>query len=212
MQFLIDVDTKEVEELLKTFPMRAKKALADGLDHATRSFLAKFYAERLRGRPGITARRGGIFHRFRRVVMVKGKKVFLRQQGKVSESVRAIAQSATEPMDMSVEMYTESKVAGIHERGGLISGGRSMPIPLNEEARDLIRNRVGITSLDMIPINGRVYLGRKQPGERPELLFILKKGVRIPPRLGFYRTWGAHSSRRQQIMDQSLESALDKAV
>ena len=90
----IKSDFKEkLQPTLKNIPYRAKLALADGLDHATRSFYNLFFKSRLQGPPGIHHSHGGIFHRFRRIVNVNGKKVFLRQQASQSESVRAIAKS-----------------------------------------------------------------------------------------------------------------------
>ncbi len=210
MDIEVEVNTKDIETVFKVFPMRYRKALADGMDHATRSFFAKFYQERLQGPPGIRHTRGGIFHRFRRTVMVNGKRVFLRQQAGQRESTSAIVKSSKDPMNMTVEMYTQSQAAGIHERGGMITSRRAMPIPLNSSARGMLKSNISLNDLDVMKIKGKVFLGRKRKFGRPELLFILTHQVQVKPRLWFYSTWESHGSRREQIMEESLDKALEK--
>ncbi len=210
MEIEISFNTKDVETMFKVFPMRFRKALADGMDHATRSFFAKFYKERLQGPPGIRHTRGGIFHRFRRTVMVNGKRVFLRQQAGQAESTTAIAKSSKDPMNMTVEMYTQSEAAGIHERGGTITSAKAMPIPLNSLARGMLKSKISLNDLDVMKIKGKIFLGRKRKFNTPELLFVLTRGVQIKPRLGFYSTWESHEPRREQIMENALDKALEK--
>lgn len=202
-------NTKEVREGIKNMPRVLKLALADGLDHATRSFYSRLYKTRLQGPPGLRSRPRGIFHRFRRVVEVNGKKVFLRQQASRNESIRAIAKSAKDPLDMTVDLYSTSKVAGIHETGGTIRSA-GMPIPLNDKAAAMAKNKTALNDLDQMVINGKVFLGRKRKFQGPELLFIIKRAVRIKPRLHFYKTWDGLSSRRDQIMDDAWDAGVRK--
>ncbi len=206
----VEVNAGGVEKTLKVFPMRVRRAVADGMDHATRSFFSTFLEQRLSGPPGINRNPGGIFHRFRRVTTVNGRKVFLRQQATQSESVTDIAQSSTDPMNMSVEMYTKSKAAGIHETGGEVTSAKPMPVPLTPVARQMIRDDVSLTGLDAIKIGEKVFLGRNRRFGKPELLFVLSRRVRIPARLGFYGTWDKHATRRDQIMKEALDKAAEK--
>ena len=210
MEFLVEADTSNVERFMRELPPRCRAAMADGMDHATRSFFSKFYKERLQGPPGIQHTHGGIFHRFRRAVMVNGKMVFLRQQARQSQSASIIAQSSKDPMNMSVDMYTQSDVAGMHERGGTISSGKAMPVPLNQSAREMLKNKVSLHDLRVFKINGKVFLGQKRTAGKPELLFLLTHRVNIKPRLGFYSTWESHSGRREEIMRDALVKALEK--
>jgi hypothetical protein len=210
MEFLVETDTKNVEKFMRELPPRCRAAMADGMDHATRSFFSKFYKERLQGSPGISHTHGGIFHRFRRTVMVNGKMVFLRQQARQSEAVSIIAKSSKDPMNMSVDMYTQSDVAGMHERGGTISSAKAMPIPLNQQARDMLKSKISLDHLKVMKINGKVFLGKKRKLGGPQILFMLTHRVHIKPRLGFYSTWDAHSSRREEIMAEALNTALGK--
>lgn len=200
-------NAKEVSETLQKVPRSMKLAIADAMDHATRSFYSRLYKTRLQGPPGLRSNRGGIFHRFRRVVDVNGKKVFLRQQASQNESVKAIAKSAKDPMNMKVELYSMSKVAGIHETGGTIRSS-GMPIPLNDKAASMAKGKSALNDLEMFTINGKVFLGLKRKFQGPELLFILKRAIRIKPRLHFYKTWDGLAGRRDQIFEDALDKAL----
>ena len=207
----IEANTENVRATIKKIPYAVKLALADGLDHGTRSFFSTFYKTRLQGPPGVRAKPGGIFHRFRRVTMVNGKAVFLRQSASQSETVRAIARSAKDPMDMKIDIYTTSKAAGMLESGGVIRSAHGMPIPLNDEAKAMKKsNPAAIDNLDFIIQNNKVFLGRKHGHRQPERLFILLHSVRINPHLGFYSTWDAHLGRFDQIMDDALDDGLSK--
>jgi|GEM_PF-3123074 len=207
----ITANTENVRAEIKKIPYSVKLALADGLDHGTRSFFSMFYKTRLQGPPGVRSTPGGIFHRFRRVTMVAGKPVFLRQSASQSETVRTIAKSAKDPMDMQIDIYTTSKAAGLLETGGVIRSAHGMPIPLNDEAKAMKKNSpASIDDLDFIIQNGKVFLGRKIKGSPPQRLFILSHSVRINPHLGFYSTWDAHLGRFNQIMDDALDDGLAK--
>lgn len=212
MRFIVKTDSAELEKNLKNAPRSVKKILADGLDHSTRSFMKTLYKERMQGEPGIKARPRGIFHRFRRVVIVKNKALFLTQSAPASRTVSAIVNSDKDPLNMSIEIFTHSKVAGIHERGGQIAATGAMPIPLSDAARTILREKsVDFKSLFPLVINGKVFLARKVTKDAaPELLFILKRGIRIRPRLGFYQTWAKHAPRREQIMDEAMQKAYEK--
>ncbi len=208
----IQANTENVRTVIKKFPYAVKLALADGLDHGTRSFFSTFYKTRLQGPPGVRATPGGIFHRFRRVTTVAGKPVFLRQSASQTETVRTIAKSAKNPMNMKIDIYTTSKAAGILETGGVIRSSHGMPIPLNDEAKAMKKsNPDAIQNLDFIVEKGKIFLGRKRGFlGQPQRLFILSHSVRINPHLGFYSTWDAHLGRFDQIMDDALDDALDK--
>ncbi len=208
----ITANTAEIKETLqKKVPYAIKLALADGLDHGTRSFLKEFYQRQLSGPPGVRSTPGGIFHRFRRIVTVNGEAVFLRQSASQSETVKAIAKSAKDPMNMKVELYTKSKAAGILETGGTISSAHGMTIPLTDEAKQMKKsNAAEIGNLDVIIQNGKVFLGHKNGRLPPERLFVLVHQVKVQARLGFYSTWDSHIGRFNQIIDEALSDGLSR--
>ncbi len=207
----ITANTKELKETLKKVPYAVKLALADGLDHGTRSFLSEFVRSRLSGPPGVKSTPGGLFHRFRRIVMVNGKAVFLRQSASQSETVKAIAKSGKTALDMRVDIYTNSKAADLLETGGTISSAHGMTIPLTDEAKQMKKSDpVAANDLDVIIQNGKVFLGRKQGRLPPERLFILLHQVKVQARLGFYSTWDSHMGRFDQIMNEALDDGLSR--
>lgn len=208
----IDIDPKQINDVAKKYPMRVRREIADGLDHSSRSFLNKLLRERLQGPPGIKARPRGIFHRFRRITLVNGKKArFLRTGGGQSETVSNIAKSSRDIFNLSVEIYTKSKVAGIFERGGTIRSQKPMPIPLNEMARQMMRDKQSLKALKPALINGKMFLIRDNGTDRPQFLFILKRSTKpIRARLGFYSTFRNHAARHSEIMNEAFVRAMDK--
>ncbi len=215
MKVEIKIDRGKVDKVILRMPMRCRKAVADGLDHASRSFMNELWKKRMQGPPGIKANPQGIFHRFRRVTMVDGKATFLRVRGSQSDTVSDIAHSSKNVFDMKVEVYSKSKVAGKLERGGIIQSGRSMSIPLNAKAKEMMTQVGPKTNLkavfpDLKPviINGKFFLARKQAFKKLQLLFILRKRVKVPARLGFFDTWNEHAPRREQIIDEAFQKAM----
>ncbi len=205
------VNYPSLQELVLHLPQRVKREIADGLDHATRSFLAYFFKNRLQGRPGVKAKQGGLFHRFRRVTYINGKRVFLRTQAYRNESISRISKSLKDPLNMKIEMFSESKVVGIHERGGVVSGhGSAMPIPLNEKARAMSPKMRNSSGLEVMEIGNKLFLGKKRRRGKPELFFLLSKQIRIPARLGYYSSWEAHQSRQEEILEKSVSKAIEK--
>lgn len=209
---VISVNTKNMERLFANAPRVFKRELANALDHISRKFLKKFYQERLSGAPGLLAKRGGIFHRFRRVVITsKDEAKFLDIHASQSETTGAIAKATKNPLDMRVEIYTKSKVAGVYERGGGISAGRKMlRVPLSDEAK-------GRTSKD--PIQGLValktpkgiFLVQKIGNKKLIFHYILKHGVPITRRLGFMDTWSQMDAERMKILEDAVSEAAAKS-
>lgn len=218
MKVEIKVDRKKVDQAILRMPMRCRKAMADGLDHASRSFMNMLWEERMQGPPGIQAKPQGIFHRFRRMTIVDGKAVFLGRKNNFmsqDDSVGAIAHSSKNIFEMSVEIYSKSKVAGKLEKGGVIHSSKPMPVPLNTEAQNMMLSvgpktnlKAVFPELKPVLINGKLFLARKESFRRQKLLFILKKSVNVEPRLGFYDTWIKHGRRREQIMDEAFTKAM----
>jgi hypothetical protein len=63
--------------------------------------------------------------------------------------------------------------------------------------------------------NGKMILMMRQPktaGEDEAIpLFILKRAITIRPRLRFYDTWERMEGYRRDILNKSVDKALDKA-
>lgn len=59
------IDTSDLRDGVEALFRELPPDMVDSLDHAKRKFFKTWRSERLRGRPGIKGRRGGIFIRFK---------------------------------------------------------------------------------------------------------------------------------------------------
>ena len=80
----VEINSTKLQIALRVFPQQLKFELADAMDHISRSFFKKFYAQRLSGPPGITARAHGIFHRFQR--RLEGEKIGISNRSTTTAS------------------------------------------------------------------------------------------------------------------------------
>ncbi len=213
----VEINTAKVEKLLRVFPQELKYELADGMDHVSRSFFKTFYKRRLSGPPGIRARPQGLFHWFKR--RLDGQRIDISNRSMTTKRTGEILEgSSSSPLDMSFLIYTASKAAGIHERGGTISPGGMMPIPLSSQGQMFresgflkenykLKNMRG--KLVPIRIRGNLYLAQvNRTRHTIKPYFILLNKVVIKPRLGFYNTWNSQQSDRIMILNKSIDKAL----
>lgn len=202
MDIALELNTNQLLRAYHLVPQRLADELRDGLDHAGRKFLKEFRARRLQGPPGIKARTRGIFTHFHR------NNVFMR--GK-------------QTLDSYVEIYTDSKIAKLHEEGGTVKdpAGGKIAVPLSARTEmftgtGALRKRYkDIGSLrNVFPknINGKIFLVRsKKKDNSITPLYVLKRNVRIRPQLGFYATFDAVAPELYKILNKSFDRALDRA-
>ena len=215
----VEINSTKLQIALRVFPQQLKFELADAMDHISRSFFKKFYAQRLSGPPGITARAHGIFHRFQR--RLEGEKIGISNRSTTTaRTAHIMADSSISPLDMKLEVYTNSKAAGIHERGGTITSGGYMPIPLSSQTQMfkqsgslkenyLLKNMSG--KLTLVRIRGQLYLAQVNKARHTtKLYFILKKSIRIRARLGFYASWGNMENRAITLLNKAVDNTLEK--
>lgn len=211
----IEVKAENVDKLFHLAPALMKRELANALDHISRKFLKVFYAERLSGPPGLTAKRGGIFHRFRRAVIDKsGGAKLLNVHASQSKAIGIIAKSVRNPLDMRVEIKSQSAVAMTFEYGGMITAGTGMmKIPISEEAKNLHGSyeglRGGIQGLFLLKTrSGRMFLAQKLNGKMIKLHYALKWSIPVTRKLGFYDTWDKLDTTRDDILRQAVGDAV----
>lgn len=212
MDTTLEVNTKNIEVLFKNAPRALKSELADAFDHASRKFLKTFRERRLSGRPGVMAHKGGIFHRFRRVLeLASGDVKFLDIHGKQSKTTSAIAKSFKNPLDMRVDIWTSSKVAGKYESGGDVSGGsKMMRVPMSPEAKARSADNP-IQGLEIIKTSKGLYLVEKIGKKKYIFHYVLKHSVPIRRSLGFMKTWDELDRDRQNIFNEAITNAIAKA-
>lgn len=196
----VEVDTKRLDLALRIAPRILKYELADGMDRISRGFLKRFRKERLQGPLGVRGASGrGLFGTFKRVFLV-------------APSIEG----------MGIKVFSSSNVAALHETGGTLKapGGGRLAVPLSVRsqmftARGKLRARYKkpgeLKNVRPVRLKGKTFLARVGKRNKKILpLYILKRQVRIKPRLGFYRTWDGLTNYRINILNKSVDKALRK--
>lgn len=201
----VRIDTRSVDRALRLAPDILKEQLLDALDHIRRGFFKALYANTgLKDRRFIATRNVGIGRHLR----------FYRNPNKGNI------------LDMELGIFTRSKIAALHEKGGTVtakSGAMAIPIGeartptgrLAQEYSTFINYKrtldlTKIKNLFIRKINDKLFLVKRE-GENIEPLFILKRSIRIQPRLRFVDTWERMEGYRMNVLNKAVDKALDKA-
>ncbi len=200
VQLLTEIDTSKLEKAIKIAPRVLKFELADGMDRIGKGFLKRFRQQQLQGPPGVRGASGhGLFGTFKRVFLV-----------------------STTIDGMGTQIFSDSKVAKLHETGGIVKdpGGGRLAVPLSARtqmftASGKLRSRYKrpkeLKNVRRMRFKGNTFLARVTKRAQKILpLYVLKRQVRIKPRLGFYRTWDGLVNYRIDILNKSVEKALRK--
>lgn len=200
VQLTTEIDKRELEKAIKIAPRVLKYELGDGMDRISKGFLKRFRQQQLQGPPGVRGASGfGLFGTFKRVFLV-------------SPTIEG----------MGMEVFSDSKIAKLHETGGIVrdpSGGR-LAVPLSARtqmftSKGKLRGRYkrvrDLKNIKAMRFHGKTFLARVTKRAKKILpLYVLKRQVRIKPRLGFYRTWDGLVNYRINILNKSIEKALRK--
>lgn len=108
--------------------------------------------------------------------------------------------------------------ARIQEEGGTVKakkpgGFLTIPMPANltPTGRTRVQRPRTDKSIFVLRVDRRAFLVRKSAsGEGLQFLFLLKKQVKIKPRLGFKKTWFSEENRLS--IQRTLQFRLDKAL
>jgi len=200
MELKVEIDKSKLDLAIKIAPKVLKFELADGMDRISKGFLKRFRESQLQGPPGVRGASGhGLFGTFKRVSLVS---------------------STIEGMGM--EIFSESKIAKLHETGGTVRdpGGKRLAVPLSartemftssEKLRSWYKRPKELRNIRALRLKGETFLARVTRRAQKILpLYVLKRQVRIKPRLKFYQTWDGLANYRIDILNQSVEKALRK--
>jgi hypothetical protein len=200
VQLTTEIDKRALDRAIKIAPRVLKFELADGMDRIGKGFLKRFRQQQLQGPPGVRGASGhGLFGTFKRVFFV-------------SPTIEG----------MGIEIFSDSKIAKLHETGGTVTdpGGGRLAVPLSARkqmftARGKLRSRYkqprALKNVKRMRFKGKTFLARVTKRAQKILpLYVLKRQVRIPPRLGFYRTWDSLGDYRINILNNSIDKALRK--
>jgi len=195
-----EIDKYALERAIKIAPRVLKFELGDGFDRISKGFLKRFRKQQLQGPPGVRGASGyGLFGTFKRTFLV-------------SSSIEG----------MGIHIFSDSKIAKLHETGGIVkdpSGGR-LAVPLSARtqmftSRGKLKTRFrrpkSLKNVQPMRFRGKTFLAKVTKRAKKILpLFVLKRQVRIKPRLGFYRTWDGLVSYRIDILNKKIDNALRK--
>lgn len=200
VQLTTEIDKRRLDKAIKIAPRILKFELGDGMDRISKGFLKRFRQWQLQGPPGVRGASGyGLFGTFKRVFFV-------------SPTIEG----------MGFEVYSESKIAKLHETGGIVtdpSGGRlAVPLSAREQmftAKGKLKTRFKrpreLKNIRPMIFKGKTFLAKVTKRAKKILpLYVLKRQVRLKPRLGFYRTWGSLVNYRLEILNKSVDKALKK--
>jgi hypothetical protein len=203
MALEVEVNKKDLDRALQAFPKRTQEEMYDAFDHIKRKFLKDFRQKRLQGPPGIVDWPGGLFRHFQsRIVVIP----------------RVNGQASTDAMFM--EIYTDSKVAQVHETGGVIHG-KDIKVPLyarnqmfrfRKGARKLknaFKNRLSGKDKFFKKINGKIFLMQRLPNHKVQALFVLKNQIPVQARLGFMKTWDEGENFRINRINKAIDKVFE---
>jgi len=198
VELTTEIDTRAMDRVIKIAPRVFKIHLGDALDRIGKGFLKRWKAGCLQGPPGVRGASGhGLFGTVKRVFFV-------------TSTIEG----------MGTEIYTESKIARLHETGGIVTdpGGGRLAVPLSARTqmftakgklRASYKRPRALRNVRPIRLKGKTFLARVTKRLRKILpLYVLKRFVRLKPRLGFYRTWDGLINYRIEILNDAIYKAL----
>lgn len=196
---------------LDALPKRATKALRAAFKTVGRRFLGRLKTERLSGRPGLNKRTSELARSF---------------QMEIGGDALA---------DLYLKVYTRAKQARIQEKGGVVRpvNSKYLAIPIGgavtpagvakgspRDFKDTIVARSKAGNLIIFQKLGKTKSGKQRTrrfvragsdtAERSSVipLFLLKKEVTIPPRLGMAALWADMKDERMATLRSALRPVL----
>lgn len=188
------IDTKQMQRALKKAPERLRARLIPQFARAGRELDRTMQTERLRGRPGLRRRTGGLSQSFHHIVIGKQSLNTLRMR-----------------------YFTNKKYAAIHEHGGAVRPKRAkyltIPLKANLTPAGVMRRPIRQfphVAFVMSRRKALIALAGDSKGEmRP--MFVLKKRVKIPKRLGLVKRWNALQPKFLDRLNVAAARALGDA-
>lgn len=182
-------DDKDFRKALDKFPEKVFKEYKKGGQRVGRRFTGLLVKRRLSGRPGLKRRSGDLARSFRSRV------------------------TGNNLDNLILLIFTASKYAPIQEKGGIVTAKRAkmLAIPLApaltsagvaryKSPRDM--------NLRVTMRGGKIFLETKTA--KSELMYVLKKSVIVPARLGMFKLWERQLPVTAKILVESVNKAIDK--
>jgi hypothetical protein len=216
MEVQIKIEMQKFLTALKLCPKILKKNFEDGFDYSGNVFFKSWWSNKLQGPFGqnILARS-------------KGKGIFTQFQKEIKKDSNLL--------NMEMKIGTQSGIPPVHEEGGTVSAGAgNIVVPLyargemfdskhklktafkNMAARwasGYLKGNTGLVKIktkigNEILVRFKTRSGDKHEIKKEDILFVLKKTVSIPKRLGFIKTFEEQRERITQILNEKVEKSL----
>lgn len=191
----VNVNTTMLDRALKSVPGHLKAQLLDALDHIRKGYFKALYYTH---KPNF------------------GRWIFAEKKSGVGQRIRSYRNPRKgDILDMELGVFSRSDVMRVHEQGGVVrakSGMMAIPtqFALNEFGR---LSRTEYKSVRELPgifrPKGKNYLAKEKAG-RIVPMFLLRSSVTLYPRLKFYSTWEHMIGYRNDVLNRSVERALNK--
>ena len=206
----VRIDTRRVDKAMSLVPGLLKEELLDAFDHIRRGFFKALYAN-----TGLKDKR-----------FIATKNVGIGKHIKVYRNP-----NKGDILDMELGIFSRSKIVALHEKGGIVTakaGSMALPLPaalgptgrLKKEYSTFTAGRRQyvpgqLKGVFILKKGDKAMIMLRQPkgeGEDQAIpLFILKRSITIRPRLRFYDTWDRMEGYRMEILNKSVDKALNKA-
>lgn len=190
MSIEIKLNTKSFDKAAEKFPGRLFKKMKPKFRLIGDIFLQKFIQPGRTGKPGVKMRTGALARSFNRSVIGTGLK------------------------DLVLFIFTDSKYARIHEKGGTITPKKSryLAIPL-----DAAKTSAGVSRYSSPREVPGIRYGGVSAAGNPILrnlegtpLYVLVQSVRIKKRLGMFKTWDNEIPKTVRILNTAVGEVLER--
>ena len=202
----VRIDTRRVDRALRMVPELLKTELLDAFDHIRRGFFKALYANTgLRDKRFIATKRVGI-----------GRQLRVYRNPNMGST-----------LDMQLGIFSRSKIVSKLEKGGTVtakSGAMVIPLKAARSASGRLSPEFSkfadyrrsfdpskIKGLFLRKKFGKVFLLRREENDTVRAYFVLKRSITIEPRLRFFDTWDRLEGYRINVLNKSVDKALDKA-
>ncbi len=208
MEWEYKVDEERFRELLKKYPRQLAGAMRRALQRTIFRFREVFLQAKLHGRPGLNRRTGDLIRSFVAKVSAPSLNLDALEAWSASRSPYAGIQETGGTVRPKNRKYLAVPLPGALTKAGAIRG-TLVGSPLEGESRPSLYN---VPGLFLIHSQAGNLLLAKKKGKGILPLFVLKKSVNIPPRMGFFETfrrWIA-KPRFQRYFRNAVNAAWEK--
>lgn len=186
----IRLDMKAFQKASEKMPEKLYPRMKQAFRVVGDNFLRTFIKPRLTGSPGVRMRAGTLARSFKKNV------------------------AGTNIKSLILMIFTDSKYARIHEKGGTIKPTKSkyLAIPL-----DAAKTGAGVSRYKSPrDVPGLKFGGYSKAGNpilrtvEGQPMYVLVQSVTIKPRLGMFKTWERDATKNVQVLNTAVGEVLKR--